>query len=317
MICILALIVFGILAIFSASHRPLAKEAFECVFRRITLRKCETGLDKRLKSQITGKLMRRSPFIAGLAYKHFELISWFFVILLFVSLGYSIYGGYNYYLYGNCYGPEDTGGFCIYNALGGEQFSKIHDRLEGEIVYPTADDDPSIGPKDAKVTMIEFGCYSCPYSREAQEVIKEVLKKYEGKIRFVFRDFPIEQSHTNANIHSEAANCALEQDMFWEFHEKLFTEQSVCAGTEDPESHIKEIAKEVGLDTKKFNKCLDSRKYKEEVEKDFQDGLKAGVYGTPTFFINNRTIIGPKPLRAFEKIIDEELEKEDAECKQN
>lgn len=309
MICIIALVVFSILAIFSVKYRPLAAEAFDCVFRKVTFRKCRTKLDQRLKSQITGKLLKKSPFLARFVYKRFELLSWIFVILFFASLAYSAYGGYNYYLYGNCYGPEDTGGFCIYNALEGDQFSKIHTELESEIILPTADDDPGLGPDDAEVEMIEFGCYMCPFSREAQDVVKQVLDKYEGKIRFVYRDFPIEQSG-HADLHT-AANCANEQGKFWEIHDLLFTEQEVCVQTEDEEreEQIQSIAEQAGLNIDEFNVCMDSEKYKSEIEKDFKDGLKAGVYGTPTFFINGRTIIGPKPLRAFEKIIDEELEK--------
>lgn len=309
MICIIALVVFSILAIFSVKYRPLAAEAFDCVFRKVTFRKCRTNLDQRLKSQITGKLLKKSPVLARFVYKRFELLSWIFVILFFASLAYSAYGGYNYYLYGNCYGPEDTGGFCIYNALEGDQFSKIHTELEGEIILPTADDDPGLGPDDAEVKMIEFGCYLCPFSREAQDVVKQVLDKYGGRIKFVYRDFPIEQSG-HSDLHM-AANCALEQGKFWEIHDLLFTEQEVCVQTEDEEreEQIQSIAEQAGLDIDEFNVCMDSEKYESEIEKDFKDGLKAGVYGTPTFFINGRTIIGPKPLRAFEKIIDEELEK--------
>lgn len=307
MICIIALVVFSILAIFSASHRPLAAEAFDCVFRKVTLRKCKTNLDQRLKSQITGKLMRKNAFLARIVYKNFEIISWIFVILFIASLAYSIYGGYNYALYGNCYGPEDNGGFCIYNALEGDQFSKIHTELEGEIILPDADDDPSQGPDNAKVEIIEFGCYMCPFSREAQDVVKQVLEKYGDKVKFVFRDFPIEQSG-DSDLHM-AANCALEQGKFWDIHDLLFTEQDVCveASAEERKNQIQDIAEKAGLNITEFNDCIKSNKYVEEVAKDFEDGAKAGVYGTPTFFINGRTIIGPKPLRAFEKIIDEEL----------
>ena len=314
MICIIALIIFSILAIFSVSYRPLAKEAFDCVFRKVTFRKCRTNLDQRLKSQITGKLINKSPFLARFVYKRFEILSWIFVILMISSLAYTVYGGYNYALYGNCYGPEESGGFCIYNALEGDQFSKIHTELEGEIILPTIDDDPGMGPEDAKVNMIEFGCYMCPFSREAQEIVKQVLEKYKDRIRFVFRDFPIKQNGDH-DLHI-AANCAKEQDKFWDIHGLLFTEQEVCVETTgaEREKQIQDIAEKAGLDMTEFNACMKSGKYKEEIEKDFQDGLKAGVYGTPTFFINDRIIIGPKPLRAFEKIIDEELEKNGAEC---
>ena len=123
----------------------------------------------------------------------------------------------------------------------------------------------------------------------------------------MFRDFPIDTEHSRASLHAEAANCALEQDKFWKYHERLFTEHDVCTSENDNHlEHIVRFAQETGLNMKQFSTCLKERKYKEEVKADFNDGIKAGVHGTPTFFINGRTIIGPKPIRAFEKIIDEE-----------
>lgn len=112
MICLIALFVFGVLSIFSVRYRNIAKEAFDCVFRRVTFRPCTSGLDKRLKSKITGKLMKRSPRAAGQVYKHFELISWFFTVLMIVSLLLSARGVYYLARYGNCNGPE--GGICIF-----------------------------------------------------------------------------------------------------------------------------------------------------------------------------------------------------------
>ena len=114
MICIIALVVFGILGIFSVRYRTIAKEAFDCVFRRMTFRPCTSGLDTRLKSQITGRLMKRSPRIAGQVYKHFELISWFFTILMIASLILSAQGIYFLVRYGNCNGQQ--GGICIFSA---------------------------------------------------------------------------------------------------------------------------------------------------------------------------------------------------------
>ncbi|MBW2987031.1 DsbA family protein [Candidatus Woesearchaeota archaeon] len=311
MICIIAAIVFGVLAIFSASFRPLAKEAFDCTFRLVTFRKCKTNLDDRIKGKIVGKLMKKSPLTAGLVFKYFNVLSVIFVILFFASLAYTGYSTYNYIQYGNCYGPEDTGGFCIFNALEGEHFSELQKVYDGEIIPPDVDDDPGIGPEDAPVTIIEFGCYSCPYTRDAQPVVNEILEQYEGKIRYVFRDFPIEQLHGSASVHSEAANCALEQgqDKFWEMHEKIFDEQEACGGGNvHPDDHIVDAAQRIGLNMLLFHQCMNSHKYMEEIEKDFDEGIKAGVSGTPTFFINGRTIIGPKPIKAFQKIIDEELE---------
>ncbi|MBI2128861.1 hypothetical protein HYU07_01345 [Candidatus Woesearchaeota archaeon] len=118
MICLIALVVFGVLGIFSSTHRMLAKEAFDCVFRRLTLRKCESGLDKRLKSQITGKLMRKTPRLAGFTYKNFELISWIFTIMFIASIVWSGHGIYNLIVYKNCNGLQ--GGACIFNPSASE-----------------------------------------------------------------------------------------------------------------------------------------------------------------------------------------------------
>ncbi len=116
MICLLALPILAILGIFSATHRRLATEAFDCVFRRLTLRKCEAKLDTRLKSSITSTVMRRSPAAAGWIFKNFELLSWMFLILMIGSTFYSAYGVYNYVAFGNCNG-EKSNEFCVFKTL--------------------------------------------------------------------------------------------------------------------------------------------------------------------------------------------------------
>lgn len=121
------MVVFGVLAIFSASYRPIAKEAFDCVFRRITLRKCESGLDIRLKTKIVGKLMHKAPGLAKGVHKYFEIISWLFVGLFFVSLFLTGQGIYNIIVYDNCYGPIDENGFCILTGTGGEVDEEVID----------------------------------------------------------------------------------------------------------------------------------------------------------------------------------------------
>jgi len=305
MICIIAFFVFAFLAVFSVSYRPLAKEAFECVFRRITLKPCETALDQRIKAHIIGKIMKHSPKLAAFTFRYFEVLSWLLVIIMISSLAYTIYGGYNYYRYGNCYGPESTA-FCPFGAFD-ETTSGVATNYTGPFIAPTPDDDPSKGPEDAKVTIIEFGCYMCPYTQEAEPIIKEVLTKYEGKVRFVYRDFPLGEIHARADLHAEAANCAGEQGMYWEYHDKLFERGATCGASETSIAMLKDIAKELRLDEEKFSKCLDTRKYQQEIQKDFEDGIKAKLTGTPTFFINNRTIVGSRPVAAFEKVIDEEL----------
>ena len=118
MICLIALVVFGILAIFSATHRPLFKEALECVFLRVRFKPCKSNLDQRIKSSLTGRIMTKSPKLAGFAYKYFEVISWIFTILMIASLIYSGIAVYNIALHGNCNGP-DSDIFCPITGTGG------------------------------------------------------------------------------------------------------------------------------------------------------------------------------------------------------
>lgn len=111
-VCIIALFVFGFLGIFSAKYRPFAKEAFRCVFRRMTLRKCDTSFDQKMKAKITGKLMLKWPKLASFVYKRFEILSWLLTILLIVSLVLTANGFYNLAKYGSC-DPHSTK--CIFN----------------------------------------------------------------------------------------------------------------------------------------------------------------------------------------------------------
>ena len=112
------MVAFGILGIFSATHRKIALEAFDCVFKKVRLKPCDSGLDKRLKSKATGKLMKRNPKLARFIYQHFEAISGIFTVLLIVSMVYSGLGIYNFVVYSNCNG-EESQEMCIYEGLVG------------------------------------------------------------------------------------------------------------------------------------------------------------------------------------------------------
>jgi len=114
-LCLVALVVFAVLAVFSARYRPLALEAFECVARRVTLRPCETRLDQRIKAKVLSKILDKSPKAAAFINRHFEIISWAFTIIFFVSLAYSLLAVYNLYFFGTCT-PENPGA-CVITAL--------------------------------------------------------------------------------------------------------------------------------------------------------------------------------------------------------
>ena len=152
MICIIALIVFGVLGIFSTTHRKLAKEALDCVARRVVLRPCETGFDQRIKSLVVGKFLR-FPWLARPLYRHFEIFSWLLIGLMVVSTFFIAQGVFNYVRYGNCNGEQ--GGFCIFDPT----VSSLEGTVHGELRNPGPDNDPSIGPEDAPVQIIEFGCF--------------------------------------------------------------------------------------------------------------------------------------------------------------
>lgn len=172
------------------------------------------------------------------------------------------------------------------------------------------DDDPIKGQDNAPVVIVEFGDFQCPFCErffsQTLPLIKENYIK-TGKVKFVYRDFPLTSIHQYAEKAAEAADCANEQGKFWEYHDLLFSRQYEWAsvGVEK----FKEYASELGLDTTKFNECLDSGKYENEVRKDFNDGLSYGVRGTPTFFINGIEVVGAQPYSVFQQVIEKELEK--------
>ncbi len=303
MICIIALIVFGILGIFSATHRQLVKEAFDCVFRRITFRKCESGLDIRLKSRITGRLMKRSPILASKMHRHFELISWAFIILFIVSFIYVAIGGYNYYLYGNCNGPNEDG-FCIFDPLG--EKSKFSETQSCSAEPPNPESltlfnvDLSLFPsydKNAENDVVFIGCYACPYTRKAYPAIKKLLDRKD--INFVFAHFPAKES---TYFISNILNCINEadKDKFIEFNELIFTSDTISLKNED---EIFEVVEKIGLDKKEIKYCSYLERTHEITKLQMSELQKTGIYGTPTVFINGGAVVGPKPYRVYKRLL--------------
>jgi protein-disulfide isomerase len=174
------------------------------------------------------------------------------------------------------------------------------------------DDDPALGDANAKVTIIEFGDYQCPSCRMFWREVEPRLKKdyvNTGKVKLVFRDFPIVQIHPESIMAAMAVDCAIDQGKYWQYHDKVFLEQDKQG--EDlvrfKVNDLKKWGKDIGLDAAKFNECVDSNRYKDEVAKDKADGDGVGIQGTPTFFINGHVIGGAQPYPVFKKLIDELL----------
>jgi protein-disulfide isomerase len=163
---------------------------------------------------------------------------------------------------------------------------------------------PALGPKDAKVTIIEFSDFQCPWCQRSQGTSKQIREMYKDKIRWVFRDYYI--VHPQAKFIHVAANCAIEENKYWELFSKLFEN----ANGLDNEG-IKILAKNTGLDMKKFDACMSNppKSIEDDIQIDLADGKALGVNGTPAFFINGILVEGAAPLASFQKIIDEELSK--------
>jgi len=167
-----------------------------------------------------------------------------------------------------------------------------------------ADDDAVLGDPNAPITIIEFSDYECPYCKKFYlEAYPQLKKEYieTGKVKLIFRDFPL-GFHQNAQKAAEAAECAGEQNKYYEMHDKLFENQKALSV-----SNLKDYAKQIGLDTTLFNSCLDSGQMEDEVKNDFNDGQSYGVSGTPAFYINGKQLVGAQPFEAFKNIIEQEL----------
>lgn len=165
------------------------------------------------------------------------------------------------------------------------------------------DDDPIFGSETAEITIIEFSDYECPFcQRWHEEAWPQIKAKYGDKVRLVFRDYPLDSIHPNAIPAAEAANCAGDQDRYWEFNELLFT-----GGKPLNSATYDEYAKQVGLDLKSFQQCVSDRTHQDEVAKDLAYANELGVRSTPTFFVNGLAVVGAQPFEVFEQIIDMEL----------
>lgn len=188
---------------------------------------------------------------------------------------------------------------------------KLSKKHKVEIYFPkpsikvTVDvgNSPVFGPKNAKVTIVEFSDFQCPFCSQAAKTVSEIKKHYGKKVQFAFKQFPLPM-HPQAKPASEAALCVNEQstDKFWKYHDVLFENQKAL----DNES-LKKYAKQVGANMDAFNKCFGEHKHAGAVQADLEYGNKIGVRSTPTFFINGRLVSGALPFESFKEIIDEEL----------
>ncbi|MBM3229424.1 DsbA family protein [Candidatus Parvarchaeota archaeon] len=304
-LCFIAAIVYAVLGIFSAKYRALATEAFGCIIRTASLRPCETDLDTRIKAGLIGRVGKVSQGAAGFLASNFKAFSWlavfaFFAINLF--LFYQLAAGvYNWYYFGNCNGPESTG-FCPFNPFNtGEGGKSVISEPGDLVVQGPIDDAPLYGSPSAWITIVEFGCFSCPYTKKAFTTMQQVLDDYRGKVNVQWRFYPL-PNHPTSNEAAKAAACAYMQGKFREFAPLLFEAQR-----NNTRENVIGYAEKAGLDKEAFVKCFDKNEVQKYLERDSAAGNFSGIYGTPTFFIGNKSYVGPQTYETFKQEIDRQL----------
>jgi protein-disulfide isomerase len=194
-----------------------------------------------------------------------------------------------------------------------EAAKKLDDRLRAEkkvaITYEpyrlqfTNGAAPVLGKKDAPITLVEFSDFQCPFCQRMAPIMRQVAQKYGDKVQIIYRQYPIPSIHPFAFKAAEASLCAQEQGKFWEMHDAMFQDQKKLAV-----SDLKETAGRLGMDSKKFNGCLDSGKYVEQIQNDSREAVRSGVTGTPAVFVNGVVVDGGSvPLEVVEGYIQREL----------
>jgi len=168
-----------------------------------------------------------------------------------------------------------------------------------EVVVPASE--PSKGPKDAPVTIVEFSDFQCPYCKRTQATVDQLLAEFGDKIHFVYRDYPL-NFHQQATPAAIAARCAGDQDKYWEYHDSLMKENGNLQADD-----LKKRAETLGLDLAAFNACIESDRHEDAVQASVDDGSALGVTGTPTFFINGRMLVGAQSYEALKQVIEEEI----------
>jgi protein-disulfide isomerase len=158
---------------------------------------------------------------------------------------------------------------------------------DAQLTSPVTDNDHVAGRADAPITLVEYGDYECPFCGMAYPIVKSIQQKLEGQLRFVFRNFPLTKQHPHAQHAAEAAEAAGAQGKFWEMHDIIFEHQRALS-----DNALGRYAKSLGLDAERLAEDLRAGKYASRVRNDFRSGVRSGVNGTPTFFINGERYDG-------------------------
>jgi hypothetical protein len=300
MFCIIAFVVLSILGIFSASNRQLAREALDCVLRRVTFRPCNTGFDEKMKAKLLGFVITRSENGARLLNKYFEPIAWVFFVLLMASSFMAVRGMYLYYTTGNCNGANQSG-FCVFDPKNqNNQVSAVNAvcrpksagddflTLDGVDLngFPVLDN-----ATEEKIYFI--GCYHCEYTRKTYPIIRKLVDRYQTDM--VFMHYPVKES---TDTLSRLGYCAYkaEPTRYWDLNDRLFEAEAVRL--DDP-AVIDGMLTDSGFDSQEIRACMAAHETETTVQGMLKEVVKSQFYGTPTIFIGEDVYVGPKPYRVY------------------
>ncbi len=305
MFCIIAFVVLSIIGIFNVSYRELAKEAYDCVFRRITFRPCNTGFKEKMQAKLVGKLLNRSVIAARFLNKNFELLAWILFLTTIGSIFWTGKGLFNFYMYGSCNGLNKSG-FCALDPKGennkvstaggscgtgeGDE-SKVTLNSVNLSLFPSQNN-------ESKNNVVLIGCYSCDYTRKAYPLIKKLIS--ENKVNYTFAHYPVKEETLYL---LPIGYCAYKQDQnkFWQLNDKLFESSKEDISKRE---FVDGLLKDIGYDVNKINSCSTSKETNSAIVERRIELEKTNIYGTPLVFINNKGLVGPKPYRVYNRILN-------------
>lgn len=189
-----------------------------------------------------------------------------------------------------------------------QQTEQAHNAKQDDATIST-DDDPALGNEDAPITIINFSDYQCSFCKKFyQDIFPQLNEDYiqEGTVRYVFRDFPL-SIHPKAQYAHYAAECAKDQQAYWEMHNILFEKQEQWVESENIMEELGSYAQELNFNTKVFNECMSSEKHRDEIAKDRQDALIYGFKGTPTLVVNGTILRGITSYEKLQEVIEKTL----------
>jgi protein-disulfide isomerase len=301
MFCIVSFVVLSIMGIFSASNRELAREALDCVFRRVTFRPCNTGFDEKMKAKILGVVITRSESAARFLNRFFEPLSWAFFAVTLVSLVFFVRGLALYYVTGNCNG-ESSSAFCVFDPTGANNKTS---QVSAACPIPTTKEQlkvniqsvdlkalPTFNPQ-ADENIIMIACYHCEYSRKAYPMIREIVDRFDVGLTFVH--YPVKESTDKFSKLSYCVN-KLAPDKFWEFNDSMFEGE---AANLDNDAYLDGLLTQAGVDQALIETCTASSETETIVKDQMEQIVHTGFTGTPTVFIKDEVFIGPKPFRVY------------------